>query len=54
MRFIMRSQSTWWASNSGPSTQTNFVLPPTVTRQPPHMPVPSIMIVLSETTVGTS
>ena len=30
------------------------VSPPTVTRQPPHMPVPSTMIALSETIVGTS
>ena len=29
------------------------VSPPTLTRQPPHMPVPSTMIGLSETTVGT-
>ncbi len=38
------SQSTSWPSKSGPSTQANFVLPPTVSRQTPHMPVPSIMI----------
>ena len=42
---------TWWASNSGPSTQTNFVSPPTVVRHPPHMPVPSIMIELRLTMV---
>ena len=30
--------------NPGPSTQANFVSPPTVSRQPPHMPVPSIMM----------
>ena len=52
MRLSMLSQSTWWPSKSGPSTHTNRILPPTETRQPPHMPVPSIMIVLSETIVG--
>ena len=38
------SKSISWPSNSGPSTQANFVTPPTVRRQPPHMPVPSTMI----------
>ena len=38
------SKSTSWASNSGPSTQANWLRPPTCTRQPPHMPVPSTMI----------
>ena len=44
-------KSTRWPSNSGPSTQANFVSSPTVTRQPPHMPVPSTMIGFSDTTV---
>ena len=30
-----------WPSKSGPSTQANLTLSPTLTRQPPHMPVPS-------------
>ena len=51
IRFIMPSQSTSWPSNSGPSTHTNFVLPPTLTRQAPHIPVPSTMMVLSDTSV---
>ena len=38
------SKSTRWPSKSGPSTQANLVSPPTVSRQPPHMPVPSIMM----------
>src|SRR5699024_8282295 len=42
LRLISSSKSTWWPSKSGPSTQANFILPPTVTRQPPHMPVQSI------------
>ena len=54
MRFSISSKSTWWPSNSGPSTQTNFVFPPTVMRQAPHMPVPSTMMVLSDTSVGMS
>ena len=45
------SKSTSWPSKSGPSTQANFVSPPTVRRQPPHMPVPSIMMGFMETTV---
>ena len=35
------SKSTSCALKSGPSTQANFTWPPTLTRQPPHMPVPS-------------
>ena len=31
---------------------TNFVFPPMVSRQAPHMPVPSTMMVLSDTSVG--
>ena len=54
IRFIMPSQSTSWPSNSGPSTHTNLVLPPTLTRQAPHIPVPSTMIVLSDTSVDIS
>ena len=46
------SQSTRDPSNSGPSMQTNFVFPPMVRRQAPHIPVPSTMMVLSETSVG--
>ncbi len=45
------SKSTRWPSKSGPSTQANFVSPPTVRRQPPHMPVPSTMIGFIEITV---
>ena len=52
MRFSISSKSTWCPSNSGPSTHTNLVLPPTVMRQAPHMPVPSTMMVLSDTSVG--
>ena len=55
---VRRSASSWkftlWASNSGPSTQAYLVSPPMVTRQPPHIPVPSTMIALSETMVSTS
>ena len=55
---VRRSASSWkftlWASNSGPSTQAYLVSPPIVTRQPPHIPVPSTMIALSETMVSTS
>ena len=54
---VSRSASSWkftaCPSNSGPSTQAYFVSPPIVTRQPPHIPVPSTMIALSETVVGT-
>ena len=52
IRLSISFQSTPWASNSGPSTQTNLVLPCTVTRQAPHIPVPSTMIVLSDASVG--
>ncbi len=51
LRCASTSKSTWCASNSGPSTQANWLLPPTTTRQPPHMPVPSTMIELRLTTV---
>ena len=51
MRLNISSQSTWAPSNSGPSMQTNLVLPPMVRRQAPHMPVPSTMMVLSDTSV---
>ena len=47
------SKSTPWASNSGPSTQAKRITPSTVTRHPPHMPVPSTMIGLSDTIVRT-
>ena len=52
MRESISVQSTSWASNSGPSTQTNLVFPPTVTRHAPHIPVPSTMMVLREASVG--
>ena len=45
-------QSTSVASKSGPSTQANLVLPPTSTRQQPHMPVPSTMIGFREAMMG--
>ena len=51
MRITSSLKSTWWPSNSGPSTQTNFVVPPTVTRQAPHIPVASTMIGLRLTMV---
>ena len=35
----------------GPSTHVKRVLPPTVTRQAPHMPVPSTISALSDTVV---
>ena len=54
MRFSISSKSTWWPSNSGPSTHTKRVLPPTVIRQAPHMPVPSTIMVFKETSVGIS
>ena len=50
-RRIASSKSTSWPSNSGPSTHVKRVLPPTVTRQAPHMPVPSTIRALSETVV---
>ncbi|KJU83556.1 hypothetical protein MBAV_004251 [Candidatus Magnetobacterium bavaricum] len=43
---------TRWPSISGPSMQENFTSSPTVTRQLPHIPVPSTMIGFSDTTVG--
>ena len=46
------SKLTRWPSKSAPSTQANFIFPPTVTRQDPHIPVPSTMIELRLTTVG--
>ena len=49
---IALSQSTRWPSNSGPSTQANFVFPSTRQRQAPHMPVPSTIIGFNETIVG--
>ena len=52
MRLNISSQSTSAPSNSGPSMHTNFVLPPIVRRQAPHIPVPSTMMVLRETSVG--
>ena len=51
LRAIASSKSTRWPSKSGPSTQANLVSPPTVRRQPPHMPVPSIMMGFMLTTV---
>jgi len=38
-------------SNSGPSTHTNRVFPPTETRQAPHIPVASTMMGFRLTTV---
>ena len=52
MRLNISSQSTNAPSNSGPSMQTNLVLPPMVNRQAPHIPVPSTIIVLRDTSVG--
>ena len=52
LREIASSQSMSWPSKSGPSTQANFIFPSTVTRQQPHMPVPSIMIGFMDTIVG--
>ena len=40
-------------SKSGPSTQANLVSPPTVTRQPPHIPVPSTIMGFKDTMVLT-
>ena len=54
MRFNISSKSTWWPSNSGPSTHTNLVFPPMVIRQAPHIPVPSTIIVFNDTSVGIS
>src|SRR5579863_4503665 len=44
LRCTSTEKSTRCASNSGPSTHANSLFPSTSTRQPPHMPVPSIMI----------
>ena len=52
IRFSISSQSTRAPSNSGPSMHTNFVFPPIERRQAPHIPVPSTIIVLSDTSVG--
>ena len=52
IRLNISSQSTCAPSNSGPSIQTNFVLPPIVSRQAPHIPVPSTMIVFNDTSQG--
>ena len=35
-RDVSAAKSTRWPSNSGPSTQANFVWPPISTRQPPQ------------------
>src|SRR5579871_700473 len=51
LRCTSTSKLTWCASNSGPSTQANSLLPSIITRQPPHIPVPSIMMGLRLTTV---
>src|SRR5579862_6563304 len=50
-RCTSTAKSTLCPSNSGPSTQANSLLPSMSTRQPPHMPVPSIMIGFKLTTV---
>ncbi len=52
MRLNISSQSTRAPSNSGPSIQTNFVLPPMVSRQAPHIPVPSTIMVFKLTSQG--
>ena len=52
MRLSISSQSTRSPSNSGPSMHTNFVFPPIVSRHAPHIPVPSTIMVLSETVFG--
>ena len=51
LRWTRRSKSTWWASNSGPSTQANWRPRVVRTRQPPHMPVPSTISEFRLTTV---
>src|SRR4030042_858494 len=53
MRMMSSSKSTLWPSNSGPSTQRNLGAPPTVTRQAPHIPIPSTMMGNRLTRVGT-
>ena len=52
LRLNISSQSTRLPSNSGPSMHTKRVFPPMVSRQAPHMPVPSTMMVLSDTSLG--
>ena len=52
IRLNISSQSTRNPSNSGPSMHTNLVLPPMVRRHAPHIPVPSTMMVFSDTSVG--
>ena len=52
-RVMSSLKSTWCPSKSGPSTQANLTSLPTVTRQEPHMPVPSTMMALSDTMVRT-
>ncbi len=51
-RRMASSKSTCQASNSGPSTHVKRVWPPTVTRQAPHMPVPSTIRAFKLTTAG--
>ena len=51
-RSCSSSKLTRWPSKSAPSTQANFIFPPTVTRQEPHIPVPSTMMELRLTMVG--
>ena len=51
-RSASSSKFTRWPSKSAPSTQANFICPPTVTRQEPHMPVPSTMMEFRLTMVG--
>ena len=46
------SKLTRCPSKSAPSTQANFIFPPTVTRHDPHIPVPSTMIEFRLTMVG--
>ena len=45
------SKSTSWASKSGPSTHANLMPSPILTRQPPHIPVPSTITGLRLTMV---
>ena len=52
-RLISSSKSTSAPLKSGPSTQANFISPPTVTRQQPHIPVPSTIRGHRETMVST-
>src|SRR5579872_1487684 len=51
LRCTSTSKFTLCPSNSGPSTQANSLLPSIMTRHPPHIPVPSIMIGFRLTTV---